>query len=454
MPPSCNTLNSKVIMLTLPALSKFQEIIIQNIHNDGFGELSVQGGRMDLKLNNNEVYEIDIERLRTLDAPRMFSGYLSISMTGIPTQANCRFSMKFADDKGHDLFGLKPDGCLLRINQFTVYLLPKAMFDLVEWVKQANQPDADEGQRWRVIEHAKNAVKEEHIHFQGLPNTEEIRNTPHVSIDLLLQSDGSIQVKPHFGSISDATQVNYADKLSEDNRAILVMNELRDVGGKKHIVRSITEKEVIKAYQRLEKIKHVSANNALKFLQNPTAFILQDDEVETDLAIQFRSYRILGVGEPYVGYFGSVRLDSPIARALAQNENLEIIQQIKDKVIAEVQGKDRAEIQTMLDNVNEAINTHKSECSISADVNLLPVEYDAAKDVLESIIRRTKGGGLNTKVVIKIDPNDENGFQVDVDVRKPLQEIHVNNTDKGTLFTDIQFEPKTYQAEGVNWRRA
>lgn len=434
-------------MLQLTTHNDFQRTIAENIANDGLGVLDDNL----LSITDTNIYKIESERLAQLNAPSFFDGYLVVNMQGIPTQANCRFTAQFANVQGQDLFGVKRDGAVLQLNQFTYYLLPQAMFELCVWIDKANAPDADDSMRWRVVEQAKNSG--ERIRFEGLPDTDRFQNTPHIAMDVVRNGDGSLTVKPKVLGVSEHTQGNYTEQLNQEGRTILVMTEVRGEGKERHIVRQITEEDVIKAHQRVAKIGRIAPEDVSKFLENPAPFVMNDDEAVTDVAISFESYRILGMGAPYQGYFGSMKLDSPIAQALAQDGDPAVLKQIRQHIEEVCSGKNIAEIAEIKNKVEEAKAVNATECELPDGSILFPAEFSTAANALGKILANHGAGGgkPEDKLVIRIAPNDDVEIEVEVKPRMPLTQIHVDNQERGGLFEDIVFPAKSYQVAGVNW---
>lgn len=434
-------------MLQLPTHNNFQRTIAENIANDGFGVLDNDV----LSIDEANLYQIEPERLAQLNAPPWFDGYLVANMQGIPTQASCHFTPQFANAQGQDLYGVVREGAVLRLNQFTCYLLPRAMYDVCVRMDKANAPNADEALRWRVIERAQNSG--ERIRLTGLPNTERISDTPILAMDVLRNNDGSVSIKPRVSGVSEQTHGNYFEQLNQNGRTILVMTEVRGAGGERHVVRQITDEEVIKAHQRIQKIGRIASADVIKFLENPAPFILNDDESPEDVAISFESYRILGMGAPYQGYFGSMKLDSPIAQALAQDGDPAVLESIREHIEQICADKTAVEIAEIRTQVENAIAAQATECELPDGSTLFPAEYGTALNALKKVLdqHHANGGQATNKLVIKIDPNDEVSIEVQTNPRKPLADIQTNNHEQGNFFIDIVFPPKTYQVAGVNW---
>ena len=438
-------------MIQLPILTPFAQTTAENIASDGWGQIVIDNSsNLVIEINDADIYKIESERLAQLNAPLLFEGYLSVQMRGTPAQATCQFLPQFADVRGQALHGVRREGCVLRINQFTAYLLSQAMFDLSELITQANQPNADEALRWRVVERAKNAG--ERVRFEGLPDNTVFQNSHAVAIDVLMNADGSVSIQPRINGVTEDTYLNHKERLNEEGRTILVMTEVRGEGELRHVVRQITEAEVIKAHQRIMAVGRIAREDVGKFLDNPASFILCDDETADSVAIDFGSYRITGMGEPYVGYFGSKNLDSPIKIAIMRDGDPQVQKEIRLRVIESVSGRSKAEIGSIKDALENAQKRGDSEFTLPGGVILPAAAFGTGIAALDKVLDKVPTDTNPTdKIVITINPNDEKEIEVSFVTRKPLNEIRVNHHEQSDLFNAIAYPPKSYQIAGVNW---
>lgn len=439
-------------MIQLPILTPFAQATAENIVNDGLGHIVLdQAGHSLIEITDTDLYQIEPERLAQLNVPSLFEGYLSVQMRGTPAQAACQFTPQFIDERGQPLHGVRREGCMLRLNQFTAYVLPQVMFDLSELIAQANQPNSDEALRWRVLERAKNTGGR--VRFDGLPDNTVFTNSHAVAIDVRMNADGSASIQPRLGGVTEETYLNHKERLNEEGRTILVMTEVRGEGANRQVVRQITEADVIQAHQRIESIGRIDREEVGKFLDNPAAFILNDDEAVVDVAIDFGSYRITGMGEPYVGYFGSKNLDSPIKIALMQDGDPKVHGDIRDAVVNAVSDRTIAEIGDIKSELENAQKRGDPDFTLPDGVVLPAMAFGAGIAALDKVLTggAETGAKSTDKIVIKINPNDENEIDVSFATRKLLNEIRVNHQEQGNSFHAIAYPPKSYQVAGVNW---
>ncbi|MGL4767555.1 MAG: SNF2-related protein [Formosimonas sp.] len=441
-------------MIQLPILTPFAHTTAENIANDGLGQMvNDHLGNPVIEIDDAKIYTIDPDRLVQLNAPSVFDGYLSVQMHGTPAQAACRFTPQFADAHGQPLHGVRREGCVLRLNQFTAYLLPQAMFELSELITQASQPDADEALRWRVVERAKNAG--ERVRFEGLPDNTVFQNSHAVAMDVVMNADGSVSIQPRISGVSEHTYLNHKVRLNQTGRTILVMTEVRGQGADRQVVRQITESVVIKAHQRIQAVGRIAREDVGKFLDNPAAFILNDDEAADSVAIDFGSYRITGIGEPYVGYFGSKNLDTPIKEALMRDGDPTVHEDIRGSVLKSVARKSVGEVKDLIKDIERAADDHAPHIILPNGEVLPQAAFATAVATLNGVVKKAaaaSGGGASTdRQIIQIKPNDEDGVGFDFVARKPLSEIRVNHQEPADLFAAIAYPPKSYQIAGVNW---
>jgi superfamily II DNA or RNA helicase/HJR/Mrr/RecB family endonuclease len=438
--------------MQLPILTPFAQTTAENIASDSLGQIVIDNvGNPVIEINDADIYKIESERLAQLNAPMLFEGYLSVQMRGTPAQAACQFLPQFADGRGQALHGVRREGCVLRLNQFTAYLLPQSMFELSELIEQANQPSVDVALRWRVVERAKNVG--ERVHFEGLPDDTVFQNSHAVAMDVVMNADGSVSIQPRINGVTEATYLNHKERLNEEGRTILVMTEVRGEGEQRHVVRQITETEVIKAHQRIEAVGRIAREDVGKFLDNPAAFILNDDEAAADVAIDFGSYRITGMSEPYVGYFGSKNLDSPIKQALMQDGDPQVHKAICQLVVESVDKQSVAEVKALIQRIEQAEQSNTPQIELPNGETLPQAGFETAKAALNKVAQKAteQAGGTADNLVIQIKPNDDKSVDFDFVTRKPLSEIRGNHQEQSDLFNAIAYPPKSYQVAGVNW---
>lgn len=422
--------------------SGIQKTIAANIASESIGSWN---GTV-LSLSHNEVHDVEYSRLSLLGLPSLFSGYMIIKMQGTPNMSNCRFSLHFANESGHPFSLENRFGSVLKISRNELYLLPKLHYEICEKVLKANQTN-DEFDRWSVIVMAKNG--DEKIRFEGLPQKDSIQTIDQVELDLIQEQDGSITLDPKLGDLTSKTRNVYDARLDQEERDGLIMTEVDATGTKRYVA----PKKILTAVKRIRQTKRIPKEDVTKFLENPGSFLLQNEEEEADIAINTGSYRIIGIGEPYVGYFGTKKIDTPIAKALLQDDDLISVQKIHEKVKETIDGCTIEEIHLLSDDIKNAIE-NKLPSFKSLNTEFFEPEYPEVEKLLENIIKnKDLDENKNKKGVIQILPNDEIDivFEEENDQRKPIDQIKTNDREKGALFSNLKYDPKNYQIAGVNW---
>ncbi|MFZ7156520.1 hypothetical protein ACLS0M_07360, partial [Avibacterium avium] len=265
----------------------------------------------NLELSDKQVYHLlndDSDTLSRFDLPKIFDGYIEVKMKGLPIREDCKFLISYFDNKKRELSRVSTQGCLLEVANRERYLLPEEFFE-IEQLNEKLKSSYDEALCWKIIEITKNHTNDR-ITFKGLSKDESIINVHHVSIDLHMNPDGSATPIPRMNNLS-----NKAPSLNQEKSLLVISDVINN-----HQVRYIASKQIIQAYQRIQNIGRIPKENIAKFQENPIAFILEGDESENDLPINVNTFRIIGMGEPYVGYFGSRNLDSPLSPALSPND--------------------------------------------------------------------------------------------------------------------------------------
>ncbi|MFZ7294596.1 SNF2-related protein, partial [Avibacterium avium] len=401
----------------------------------------------NLELSDKQVYHLlndDSDTLSRFDLPKIFDGYIEVKMKSIPIREDCKFLISYFDNRKRELTRISKQGCLLEVANREKYLLPEEFFE-IEQLNEKLKSSYDEALCWKIIEITKNHTNDR-ITFKGLSKDESIINVHHVSIDLHMNPDGSATPIPRINNLS-----NKAPSLNQEKSLLVISDVINN-----HQVRYIASKQIIQAYQRIQNIGRIPKENIAKFEENPIAFILEGDESENDLPINFNTFRrIIGMGEPYVGYFGSKNLDSPLSPALSPNDpQSEQLEKEINKFC------EKASIE-QIDNYIDKINMAQSEGSRSIDfenIEIFAEQYNLALELLSNERARkispsgdvSPGKEESLGTVIQIDPNDTDSISL---AKTPsiLSAINQNNLNPSNIFEGLAYQPKSYQIAGVNW---
>lgn len=401
-----------------------------------------------LWIDSQHIYQLDTQQLAYLDAPDFFNGDMIVKFKTAPRPFHCE--LLFKDEYQKIMKDVEIDECLLKW-QGQIFILPKEMFDIYQ--KNIEQRSShDEDLLWHILETAKNSQNKD-IYLEGLSKDDMIQSLAPLHIDVQMNDDGTAKILPFLPNVDGEKQKEYEQQIL-DSDYIKMLVEVHSDHGKRHRIRHIMHPKDIEAYKRLNQIGMIAKEDLGKFIQNPAPFILINDENQEDLPIAFESYRILGMGEPYVGYFGSKSLDTPIAKALLGSGDIEMLKHVKNKIKNICDNKTLEEIKVFQEQIQKASDENHEQCIIAEEV--FPKEsFDVVSTTLNAIIKKIEDERASSpnKVVIRIDPNDELGIIVPHQNTKQLSQINTQNNEKGQTYDCFKshFEPKSYQIQGVNW---
>lgn len=426
--------------------STFKQSIAQQIEFEGLGEII----NNELIIDDKNIYSLEPRQLGNLDAPDFFQGQLSVKFKTAPRPFHCEAIFK--DEFGNTIRSVNRNGCLI-IYQDEIFILSKTMYEICQDI-DIQRENHDEDLLWKILECAKNSQNNK-ISLEGLPKNDIIRSLPPLNIDIKMNENGSATIKPYIHGMSEQKQREYENQIL-DSSYIKMLVEVSTANGKTHKVRHIMHPKDIEAYKRLHQIGVIAKEDLPKFFKNPAPFIFIDEESEKDLPISFDGYRILGMGEPYKGYFGSKLLDSPIAEALIGDGNSDISKEIKENVMGLCNGKTREEIEGIRDKLAQAITNNNASFQVDEQFTFPNVAFGTLMTELSKVINKidaTPRESTPSKIVINIDPNDEISVSFQAQNIKKLEQIDTQNNNKGTTYDNFKdrFSPKSYQVQGVNW---
>lgn len=421
----------------------FARTIAQNLADDALAEFDGE----TLKIENEKIYEIEPQRRKLLGLPDEFDGFASVKMHGSPNMPNCFFSLQFADSSGRIISNARYKGAVLSMGVQN-FLLPFCFFDVCERIKIANTTK-DEFDRWGVIESAKKGAGK--VRFEGLSSDNEVQIIEKVKIDVMQNEDGSLTLSPLIGDLTTQGRQRYEERIFDESRNGLLITESQN--GKTYRYGML--KKALEASRRIARKSHIPKEDVTKFFANPQAILLEGEETAEELGLDFGgNYRIVGIGEPYFGYFGSVPLDSPIARILAEGSGAQIAKETREAAAHICEGKSPEEIRGALRDIEESIKAGHTKIEIFG-TEFFGSQMETVKNELKKILDTEPPPPIpsteNQKLVLKILYNDDESIEYRYETRKPIEQISTKNGEQGRLFDNMKFGPKSYQVEGVNW---
>lgn len=424
-------------------LSGYKISIAESLSYDGIADLKDN----ILSVSYENLYEIDKSLYNLLELPEYFKGFLGIDMSGTPNSVQCQFRVRFATSDGQPIDSVRRQGSIIAVN-YKNYLIEQDFYKVLTAIDEAAKTNS-EYHRWKVIELA--TVSNNHIKFTGLPADNLITTVENIQLDIISNHDGSLDLQPKFGSLTSKGRSYYDTQIINENQTNLLITELVDKKTKRYAI----GQEALKAARRISK-KRISKEDAGKFLTNPQAFILNEDEEPNQIALDFNmNYRIIGMGEPYVGYFGSIPFDSPIAKILSENGSAEIVQVTRESIKQLFNNKTEQQIQGTIEDLNKAIESGAEKLNIMGE-DFYRSQFKTAKITLEKFLKTTNFGvnptSTQERLVLQIQNNDDTEVVIpSLERKKSLSEISINNTNPGLLFNNLRYDPKSHQISGLNW---
>lgn len=433
-------------MLKIKLIHNFQKMVAEQLTIDELGEIKDNY----LYIQDKDVYLLSVAELGQLDAPDFFTGSLTVTLVG---RNSCR--LEFHDHFGRHIPTYSINGCVLTYED-SDYILPKDIYTVLCKVESFIQTQ-NKSIMFEIIELIR-SYNTNHIKLNGWNNKEKIISVPKIKIDIQLDENGNSTITPFLEGVSDAEQTEHIQSILEAKDSESIIEFWNNENGRTRI-RHVIHSSELEAYKRIFNIGSLNSEDTKKFLQNPSAFILQGDESVDDIAIDFDSCRICGMGEPYTGYFGSKSLDSPISKALeSSSPHTEERRKITiEKVKSFCNGKTFDELEQAQEKLWESIKNNDDECILGFNTIIENSNYRDAIQEFEKLLKKFQEGErldiAGKKIVLSIDPNDITCVKTVTDHLKKLEQIRIDNTNPAQLFEDFkpEFTPKSYQIQGVNW---
>ena len=204
--------------------------------------------------------------------------------------------------------------------------------------------------------------------------------------------------------------------------------------------------------------RYLSKEKAGLFFANPMSHfedldIDENTKEELENVVLAKGYRIIGIGKPYNGYFGSVKIDTPLSKvlkadpsfvfAIDKDEANEFIEENKN-ILLEVRYKLETAIKDEVDSI------------VIADRNFLNYELDTYLTMVNQHIKKQASeAGYSTtkddKDVLVIDPNDSDNIEFKKQNNKELENISICDTNEYSNYLNFDFKPYKHQVIALNW---
>ncbi|NBK98827.1 MAG: hypothetical protein EOM50_12540 [Erysipelotrichia bacterium] len=437
--------------LSPKSIQEFIHYVQDSIISEGLGELKENV----LYLSPENFYYLEAEQLQILNIPTLFVGNAKLIMKGHINQGNVVFSCEFFSKKNEQIYGEHILGNFLKISSNEIYLLPQNIFLLLKLINQAKSQS--EYDAYKLIEYVQNDSNG-NIIFDAFSKNDYIETVGKIRLDIEEDADNNLILHPRISDLSREQANKYQALISTKKDSLL----LTEVDPKtKKIKRYALDEQKLCIVENIQKRRKIPKESAPFFLSNPESFLI-DDEMPEAIKEELREiidggWRIVGIGKPYFGYFGSKK-EAPLSEVL--KNDIEIISnEPSSETIASFSVLNDEELVQLQKNILESIEKKEPELSFGGQ-KIKDSEFQAVLKHAKAILReRAKNSGKiivedKDGLVLLIKPNDEDFINnSQMKVLKNLSTIETENHNKGTLYKNFteQRQPFPHQVKALNW---
>lgn len=437
--------------LASKSIQDFIHYIQDSIISEGLGDIKDNS----LYLSPENFYYLEEEQLKILNIPILFVGYAKLIMKGHINQGNVTFSCEFFSNENEQMFGATILGNFLKISSTEIYLLPQNIYLLLQLIQKAKSQS--EYDAYKLIEYAQNDTNE-NIIFDAFSKNDYIETVDKIRLDIQEDEDNNLIMHPRVSDLSQQQTTKYEALIRSKTDNLLIT----EVDAKANTIKryALDEKklDIVKNIQQRKKIPKESVPF---FLSNPESFLIDEampEAIKEELReIIDSGWRVVGIGKPYFGYFGSKK-DAPLSEVLKSDievlsnepspEVIESLNELNDEELVQLQKK-----------IFESIEKKEPEFSFQNKKipdTQLPLMLKNVKAILRERCRNSGKIIVEDKdgLVLLIEPNDEDFINnSQMKVLKDLSAIETENLKKGTLYRNFsdQRQPFPHQIKALNW---
>jgi len=403
-----------------------------------------------LIIPHKSVYQVSQENLNIFQFPNVFKGSVEVDLEGLINQGNSKFKVHLLDDSDTKIIPYKIVGSILHITSKRYYLLPQNIYDI--FIEKEKTENGSEFKKYQFIELLQNDTTDK-VKFNGLSENDFVETVPNIELNIEEDEDHNIVLSPKISDLDHNKVKQYQDVIDGKDDSLLIT----DVQGKSTIRHVIDEKNINVA-RAINRKRVIPKEEAGLFFANPMSHfdgldIDESTKEELKNVVLAKGYRIIGIGKPYNGYFGSVKIDTPLSKvlkadpsfvfAIDKDEANEFIEENKDNLI-EVKYKLEKSIENEVDSV------------VIEDRNFLNYELSTYLTMVNKYIKKqgSNGGGSSTnkdKNVLLINPNDSESIEIEKNSNKSLDEISIDDDKEYSNYLNFDFTPYKHQVMALNW---
>jgi SNF2 family DNA or RNA helicase/HJR/Mrr/RecB family endonuclease len=427
-------------------VKSYLELIIEELEDE---DIALFNDNI-LTIPHNNIHNISEDTLKIFCFPNFFNGSLEVELDGLINQGNAKFIINLFDDSNTKIIPYKVVGSILRITATNFLLLPKKIYDI--FIVKKETENSTDFKKYQFIELLQNDTTDK-VKFNGLSENDFIETVSNIELNIAEDENHNIILSPKIADLSSERIKQYQNVIDSKNDSLMITEVHSN-----STIRNIIDEKNIKIAQAINKKSVIPKEKAGLFFANPLSHFEDldiDDSIKEELenVVLAKGYRIIGIGKPYNGYFGSVKIDTPLSKvlkadpsfvfAIDKDEANEFIEENRDDLV-EIRHKLETAIQNEVDSI------------VIADRNFLNYELDTYLTIVNKNIKKqaTEGGAsltINDKDVLRIDPNDSDNIKFENHNNKVLEAISIHDEDEYANYLNFNFTPYKHQIIALNW---
>jgi len=425
------------IALDQEAIELYKQLF-EKLEEEEFGELVEN---FKLSIDHIMVYDLlKDDRASFFPFPPIFAGNMDVKHRGFLDQ-DALFDVAFVLDD-ELIFNPQVVGTVLKKSDNEHYLLNEAMYISYLAIQKANKSD-NAALRYAAIE-TMQSFEEERVYYKGLREDDIVHNVGKLGIDIVEHQSGDIDIYPLIPGLETEYIIKNSTTIANHPTTNLVLTHVDN----DKIVRYVLNEKQLRSAKSIVKQKTIPKSQADKFKTNPELFFSKDDTEAIDFS-KYRLIRVTGLrSEPYIGFFGSVKIETPMSQVLAAGDDVALID--KEQVTAMIEGLDDAQREKLKNEIEKAKETNEEVISYD-DFEVLPVKVvEPILNSIEALPAYKVGKKQKNSKFLEIDSNDEKKLG---DSKNSAVSIKPSNEKKSREWANISlaFEPKRHQVIGFNW---
>ena len=430
-----------------PEVKSYLELIIEELEDEDIAVFSNDV----LTIPHKNIYQISEENLKIFGFPDTFDGRMEVELEGLINQDNSMFIIHLYDNNGTEIIPYKIIGSILHITSKTYYFLPENIYNI--FVAREKTTESSDFKKYQFIELVQNDVTDK-VKFIGLNENDFVETVSNIELNITENENHDIVISPKIADLDEDLVNKYKDVIENSDDSLLIT----EVHGHSTI-RNIIDEKNLKVSQAINKNPVIPKEEAGLFFANPMSHFEKldiDDEVKEELenVVLAKGYRIIGIGKPYNGYFGSVKIDTPLSAVLKADPSFKFAIDIDEaNEFIEENIDDLGEIKYQL----ETAIKNEVDSIVIADRNFLNYELDTYLNMVIKHIKKKAGEGGEgankdkNKDVLLIDPNDSDDIAFNNHGKKSLDTISIDDKNEYENYLNFDFNPYEHQAIALNW---